>query len=135
MRAKRTQVPLRLAYGLTIHRARLRVRVYCMLTDAGCQGMQLDHVDLSFNGIFEAGQAYVALSRVRTLEGLYLTDFQPQRIHAHPAALRFYDTPSEEDGSPVTDDDTVASDGGVAPDVLQCWRNTLPERLATTLGI
>ena len=46
-----------------------------------CQGLSLDCaiVDLS-NRIFCSGMAYVALSRVRSLDGLYLTDFDPASI-------------------------------------------------------
>jgi ATP-dependent DNA helicase PIF1 len=73
--ARRTQIPLSLAYAMTIHRA---------------QGMQLDCIDLSTAGIFEAGQAYVGLSRATTLAGVHLTDFDPRKVRAHPAALRFY---------------------------------------------
>jgi ATP-dependent DNA helicase PIF1 len=75
LRARRTQIPLTLAYALTIHRA---------------QGMQLDRVELGTDGVFEAGQVYVGLSRVTSLSGLYLTEFDPRKVRAHPAALRFY---------------------------------------------
>jgi ATP-dependent exoDNAse (exonuclease V) alpha subunit len=55
---KFTQIPLRLAWALTIHK---------------CQGQSLDkvHIDLS-SGVWEFGHTYVALSRCRTLEGITL---------------------------------------------------------------
>ena len=62
----RTQFPLILAYGVTIHK---------------CQGLSLNCaiVDLS-EKVFADGMAYVALSRVRSLNGLYLTTFDAQSI-------------------------------------------------------
>jgi ATP-dependent DNA helicase PIF1 len=72
----RTQVPLRLAWAVTTHK---------------CQGASLDCalVDIG-SGNFEYGQAYVALSRARTLEGLYVHDFEPTAFRAHPAVKTFY---------------------------------------------
>ena len=53
------QVPLRLAYAVTIHKA---------------QGLTLDNVFIDFDsGMFAHGQAYVAFSRARTLEGLEIS--------------------------------------------------------------
>lgn len=76
LRAERKQYPLRLAYGITIHKS---------------QGMTLDTVRINLNRIFEAGQAYVALSRARTLEGLYLKNFKPKKIFANKEIVAFYD--------------------------------------------
>ena len=72
----RAQVPLRLAYAVTIHQ---------------CQGSTLDSalVDIG-SGVFEFGQAYVALSRVRSLEALYVYDFEPTAFKAHPKVKAFY---------------------------------------------
>jgi uracil-DNA glycosylase len=74
----RAQVPLRLAYAVTIHK---------------CQGATLDSalVDIG-SGVFEFGQAYVALSRVRSLEALYVYDFEPTAFKAHPKVKKFYQT-------------------------------------------
>jgi ATP-dependent DNA helicase PIF1 len=69
-----TQIPLKIAYALTIH---------------SCQGSTLDCVSIDLSETFEYGQAYTALSRVRTLEGLYLKKFKFDVIKAHPEALKF----------------------------------------------
>lgn len=73
----RQQVPLRLAYALTIHKAQ-GATLDCALIDIG-------------PSTFEYGQAYVALSRVRNLEGLYVFDVCPRAFRAHPLVKSFYD--------------------------------------------
>jgi len=72
----RTQIPLRLAYALTIHKAQ-GASLDCALVDIG-------------SGNFEFGQAYVALSRVRSLEALYVYDFDIRVFKAHPKVTAFY---------------------------------------------
>jgi ATP-dependent DNA helicase PIF1 len=41
--------------------------------------------------IFTYGQTYVALSRIRSLDGLYLSGFDPSRVKANPKVKEFYD--------------------------------------------
>jgi ATP-dependent DNA helicase PIF1 len=48
-------------------------------------------MDLGSN-VFEYGQSYVGLSRVRNLEGLYLSGFNPQKIKTNPTVIEFYKT-------------------------------------------
>lgn len=71
----RHQIPLKLAYGVSIHKS---------------QGQTLDRVMVDLDGIFEKGQAYVALSRVKELAGLFLKGFSKEKLQAHPEAVAFY---------------------------------------------
>ena len=72
------QFPLSWAWALTIHKI---------------QGCSLTHAQIDIgNSIFEYGQTYVALSRVRTIEGLYLMNFQPSRIKSNPKVIAFYES-------------------------------------------
>ena len=78
------QIPLRVAYATTIHKS---------------QGSSLDYVEIDLKDIFDYGQAYVALSRVKRLEGLSIMDIDYDKIVAHPVAVRFYQSqnnPSEQ---------------------------------------
>ena len=75
---QRKQIPLKLAWAITIHKS---------------QGASLDYafVDIGKN-IFEYGQTYVALSRIRTLEGLFLIAFDRNKIKSHPKVISFYNS-------------------------------------------
>ncbi|KAF4993510.1 hypothetical protein FGRMN_6439 [Fusarium graminum] len=73
--ATRTQVPLLLAWALSIHKA---------------QGQTLDRVKVDLDRVFETGQAYVALSRSRSIEGLQVLNFDPGKVTVHPKAKAFY---------------------------------------------
>ena len=70
--AQIAQVPLRLAWAMTVHKS---------------QGMSLDAAVMDLSGAFEYGQGYVALSRVRTLEGLYLLGFNERALAVYPQIL------------------------------------------------
>ncbi len=69
VRAKLAQVPLRLAWAITVHKS---------------QGMSMDAAAMDLSRAFEYGQGYVALSRVRRLDGLYLLGWSEQALAMHP---------------------------------------------------
>ena len=69
------QIPLRVAYAITSHKS---------------QGSTLDFAIVDLSNIFEYGQGYVAISRVKTLEGLSISRINYEKIIAHPKALEFY---------------------------------------------
>jgi hypothetical protein len=56
------------------------------------QGMTLDSMVLHLNGAFDYGQAYVGLSRARSLDCLEVRGFRRDLVKAHDAALAFYRT-------------------------------------------
>ncbi len=72
IRAKIEQVPLRLAWAITVHKS---------------QGMSLEEAVMDLTDVFEFGQGYVALSRVRRLSGLYLLGWNERAFQVHPEVL------------------------------------------------
>ncbi|MBN9542828.1 MAG: AAA family ATPase [Alphaproteobacteria bacterium] len=59
------QLPLSLAWAITVHKS---------------QGMSIDRIYCDLSKAFAPGQVYVALSRARSLEGLYIQNFNPRKI-------------------------------------------------------
>lgn len=67
--------PITLAWALTIHKS---------------QGTTLDRMQVNLRGLWEPGQAYVALSRLKSAEGLFLEGWEPRSIFTDPAVKEFH---------------------------------------------
>lgn len=75
VQASRKQLPLILAWALSIHKA---------------QGQTLERVKVDLGKVFEKGQAYVALSRAVSKNGLQVLRFEKNKVMAHPRVIQFY---------------------------------------------
>lgn len=137
VRASVSQVPLRLAYAMTVHKS---------------QGMSMDAAVIDLSKAFEYGQGYVALSRVRRLDGVHLLGINERALLVHPEILekdrdfraaseaareRFAEFPTAElDGMQKT---FVKAMGGAWSDRMPKTKSTarghgMPGRLAETLS-
>ncbi len=119
--ARIAQVPLRLAWAVTVHKS---------------QGMTLDAAAVDLSQAFEYGQGYVALSRVRELTGLYLLGYNERALQIHPevaiqdtqfklnsaAARKRFDTMQESEHKEFSDAFVTAlggdPKGGVQPEKM-----------------
>jgi hypothetical protein len=72
VKAEITQYPIRLAWAITIHKS---------------QGMSLDYAEIDLSKTFTYGMGYVALSRLRTLDGLRLVGFAAESLNMDPRVL------------------------------------------------
>jgi hypothetical protein len=76
------QIPLKLAWAMVFHRI---------------QGLTLDYAEIDLTNLFECGMGYVALSRVKHLEGLTISGIDFDKITANPKALNYYKKLKERD--------------------------------------
>ena len=94
-----SQIPIILAWALTIHKS---------------QGATMDAAEIDVgSGIFECGQTYVALSRVKSLDGLYLTSFDANKIRINKKVKEFYEkltTYEKENNEVIVHREPVKSD-------------------------
>jgi ATP-dependent exoDNAse (exonuclease V) alpha subunit len=70
-----TQIPLILAWAITIHKS---------------QGLTLDKIACDLQDSFSDGQAYVALSRARSLDNIIINSINFNKISANSQAIKFY---------------------------------------------
>jgi ATP-dependent DNA helicase PIF1 len=103
-----TQVPLRLAWAITIHKS---------------QGMTLDTAEIDLGDAFEPGMGYVALSRVRSLNGLKLMNLNEMALKVHPKILQ-QDKGFQDSSTATVNYLKTLSEKATA----QCHRKTLIER-------
>jgi len=71
------QIPLKVAFACSIHKL---------------QGQTLDYVNIDFSNVFETGQSYVALSRVKSLNGLIVNNFDESYVFANKKCKTYYET-------------------------------------------
>jgi ATP-dependent exoDNAse (exonuclease V) alpha subunit len=99
IRAKISQMPLRLAWAITVHKS---------------QGMSMDAAAIDLSRTFEYGQGYVALSRVRTLSGLTLLGWSEQAALVHPEVARMDERLREESLAAEEAFETLRDEGDLA---------------------
>ncbi|MCA9355234.1 helix-turn-helix domain-containing protein, partial [Candidatus Kaiserbacteria bacterium] len=123
------QLPLRLAWAITVHKS---------------QGMSLDAAEIDLSKAFVYGQGYVALSRVRSLEGMKIVGMHPNALQVDPKIVaqdkKFHaESESVEDAFNEMDDKEVEemhkrfviANGGnfLADDEIELVRKSVSERV------
>ncbi|KKR79402.1 MAG: AAA ATPase [Candidatus Nomurabacteria bacterium GW2011_GWA2_40_9] len=97
-RATISQLPLRLAWAITVHKS---------------QGMSLDEAVVDLSEVFEYGQGYVALSRVRRLKGLHLLGWNEMAFQVHPEVLK------EDNAFRASSEASLTAFAQISPEELQ----------------
>lgn len=104
-----SQIPLRLAWAITVHKS---------------QGMSLDSAVMDLGSVFEYGQGYVALSRVRRLSGLHILGWNQKSFQVHPDVLEHDQTFRQL---------SLAAEAGFL-DIPQSDLQTMQHNFLTTIG-
>lgn len=112
VRATLLQVPLRLAWAISIHKS---------------QGMTLDAAEIDLGDAFEAGMGYVALSRVRSLNGLKLMNLNEMALKVHSKILQ-HDPIFKDNSARVVKYLQTLSE----KEIFQCQQKILKERFAAS---
>ena len=110
------QLPLCLAWALTIHKI---------------QGATLSMAEMDLgNSVFEFGQTYVSLSRVRNLKGLYISALNTSKIKANPIVKEFYKNLSEQEqfSAKSEEDESETS----STNIFQKFANSDPDLMTNT---
>lgn len=113
VRASITQVPLRLAWAITVHKS---------------QGMSLDEAVMDLSQVFEYGQGYVALSRVRRLSGLHILGWNERAFQVHPEVF------AADAGFRSASIDEDKKYGKLSPEDFICKQEDFIVRSGGTLG-
>ncbi len=115
-RARVTQLPIRLAWAITIHKS---------------QGMSLDSAEIDLSRAFTPGMGYVALSRVRSLDGVFLKGINNTALQMHPDIFEFDEVirRASDEVAEATDDADNVDESEVKSnldesllEVLKTWR-------------
>jgi len=110
-----SQIPLCLSWAITIHKI---------------QGATLPMAEMDLgNTIFEYGQTYVALSRIESLNGLYLSAFHPSKIKANPIVKAFYDNLIDIDYK-KSNDKNIKSNSPTNQNIFEKYAYSEPELVA-----
>lgn len=92
--ARRTQIPVILAWATTIHKS---------------QGQTIPRLSIDLDGVFEYGQAYVALSRAVDSSNLQVENFTKGKIKADPESVKFYDRLREEINNNISESGVIVN--------------------------